>query len=1772
MSDSKSFISPVSIDLGAKNTGVYFAHYPEGSSLNKIKKTGKVYQLDQNSYTLLMAGRTAARHQRRGYDRRQLIKKLFKLIWEEHFKLHWNKDVQQTISFLFNRRGFTFLTEEYDPETLRHFPKDAYNLLPEELKEGVSKNEDRDGYDFDSALAEWAQDKSKIKECFESIQKKSKEIKKRLFVISGINKLQECCNQRITGKEIKEDKKRNPDKLSEFSKWAFKKWIEKYKIKDLPDENSKYFKNNKVNMIDYLNEQDKATATKILESLPKATNEETKKLKRSHWNFKIEAFNLEKSFEKLTPPDESEQHNNKSENPEYLKTHLHHLAFALYKINNELKSGSRYRSKYFEEIKKELICRSHTHGYLKRFCQDLHSGKFKFKNFIEKATLNQWKENGCKKLSDIESTALSYLIGNLSNWELKPLRKYFNDKNHRGGAYWDEARLAAKFENWILKEWRINPKKDRKKARGKQGDYEKLKEEWEDQHKGKLIGFFLNKDPFLTIPPYQDNNNRRPPKCQSLVLNVNYLNEDYPEWREWLDSLKKIKSVKDYLRGYEDQLQSLKSSGHVKTGLNNNTRPNGDEKNNFSYFGVSKYQRGEEYLKARVLQFLFDRVKAADSLHLNEIYSYTKKFRQSQSNQEKKQEAKIKLEQAINKSKLPEALKTSRNYNNNSVFPEKRFLHLICKYYKFRQKAKDGRIFIHPKYRYLRDRGYENTGHFDDKSHLLSYCHHKPRQKRYQIWEDMAALLQVSPNELKDEVTKIHNQESQNGNSKTRDEQILNWLKQIHGLKTHCAQAAKEQKARRGRLKSDIQRVFGFIHYKQPTNNPSHQQPKNNEIKKILQHYKKVEEPFKLYQVCEKAKALCLKITNNLYNQSRQKRWQDDLSHNPAAAVYLLAQINNIAFKERNGNAKTCPICSMDNAQRMYISDNKVKAQRLTAISTRLIDGAVLRMARIVGDAIAKDKWATIKPELDKGNKVCVPIITESNQFEFEPSREELVKSQRKLPRTGSPLKRGGELKIFQNKIDRIQNANAICPYDGINISGEGEIDHIIPRSSKWGILNDEANLIWASKEGNQHKTNRVLSLANLHIEYKKSVFPGKNDEAIKQWIFEKIGDGSDENFKFGKYLSFINLKPDEQKAFRHALFLTDHPLKEKIIQVIDNRTRALVNGTQRYFAEVLANKLHKLEKTRLYKLTKREKAENLLSFDYFGVSSDGNSANSVPFIRRNKLENKKDNKNREHIYPELQKYKKTEKGQLPFSHLIDAQIAFMIALSNHYKEGRFKIKAGHIDPYNYIDNTNKWGDLYKITAIPESECDDYKIELNRRKPEPKDKNATHRPLFNQNAVAMRFLKLIQIDFKKQGQTVYLSGFLSMRKLKQCLKDSNSNNYVYAKEIKNKELQEIKNLYFHKFTVIKKQHTGITMIENFGNKKIFVKIYSLNKQSVYNFLIDNFNSAGINGSSLSTENLLILKNLQKLWYFTKKESVLKTDKQGNNKFNKQNDNKFKCAGLTNPQLKYAWEDLEKNIDKTKDLYSQIKNYFLKQTNSSFNHTKSRKTFSLPVKTKKGFLIKKKNWNGGSVFYVRPASNDFSQTVLHKNKDERLSNIYRKNNIFYIANNATQLKSHLKPICSESAIDSNKHYEAVIPNKFSEYIIKIENRRTDRGRPQFKFYFLENKKMNFEKFKEFICDYPFRKLQNLKAKYRREYIDKNLIDHEELNKLINEIENEIKNKKTERKALLSVLKEFQKLWETSQTEKILEYQAKAKFTLKISKNIKNKVEHETSRNK
>ena len=1505
-------ISPIAIDLGAKNTGVYFAHYPAGSSLDEIEKDGKVYQLEKDSYTLLMANRTAARHQRRGYDRRQMAKRLFKLVWCEHFGLKWDKDVQQAVSFLLNRRGFSFLTEEYDADMLRKFPRKAFDELPDNLKNLKIQQDSNGDYDFANALTERANEgENKIKSLYESLNKEPKKIRARLFFISKTDKLREYCLRRKEGDKIPDEKRAN---LSQLSKWVLERWVQDG-IQGLPAPSSE----NTIDFVKYLNDQGGVTAEKILHSLPDENDlkQEKHKLNKSNWNFNSEKFEMDKAdFGGY-------------ENPN-IRTHLHHLAFALHKVHIELDSGGRHRSKYFEEVKNVLERKDHTHGYLERFCNNLQESRFQ----------------------GLAVGGLSNLIGHISNLELKPLRKYFNDKEHKKRDYWDEDRLTQFFERWILREWRVG-EKDKDKTEGGKWPYSKLKICW-NKRDGSIVDFWLGTPPEYTIPPYQDNNNRRPPKCQSLLLNVGFLNRKYADWRKWLDELKEIESVRNYLGDYEEKLKELKSSKRQK------------------YFTVeSEYagklltdsgRRSMEELDARALQFIFDRVKAEDGLNLNEIYSHAKKIKQDKCKQDDKsvkavEQAKRELKESIEKSDLPQWLKIKPDYGRDDLFPEGGFLHLICKYYKLRQRAKDGRIFIHPEYRYIKALGYESTGRFDDKNHLLTYCNHKSRQKRYQMLGDLAGVLQVSPHKLEQFVEEY--------SGETTDEKLFDWLSNIPSLRANCDRAGSEQKERRGRLKLDIQNVFGLIYHRSQTESLP-----EKEIKRILR-VSRVNDAKKLHSFCERARRLCSSLTEPLYDDSKQQEWRKELNKNPATAVYLLAQINNIAFKERGGNANTCAVCSMDNAHRMQmVSANEgkgttAKAQRLPAILTRLIDGAVMRMARIVGGAIARDKWEKIEAELAADKQVCVPIITESNQFEFEPSKDELVKSQRTKPRKGKALERGGELKIAASKDERIWAAGkGICPYTGDSIPEEtGDKDHIIPRSSDWGTLNDEANLIWASDRGNKEvKKDREVSLPDLNDEYKRAVFDRKSDAQIKDWIIEQIGDGSSEDFKFGKYRSFINLAPEQQTAFRHALFLVGHPLREKVINAIDNKNRAFVNGTQRYFAEVLANEI--------YKLAKAKKKQRLLSFDYFGVETKPNSTGDSIYDLRKVYE----------AYDEqIAEYAKSkDTKQQAYSHLIDAQLAFVIIADAHRGEGGIRIQIDDEvgkEPYNKETGEIDGGLLEAIRVSD----DDFELEpLGRRK--AYEVETHHREFLNKN-----LKKAVHISYRIHRDNLIAEKFMPLIQLENS-KFRKGFSVENSVDYKSSDFEIIK-----KFLYTSKNNQNIWLVK---------------RREALNFLMN----AGRN--ELNKHEQKTAKLLDGLIYQTCKKRISSVLTPSNSNKEPQTvsdalenwdkciaEAKFKKGGILLPVFR-EWKKLKTELEKavpeqSLQVFLQNSKMFSdKHDNNIRNHNKRRKVYSLPVITGIGSIrLSRRSWSGQSVIQTAADesiskygldSNQRPHTVLSKN--------------------------------------------------------------------------------------------------------------------------------------------------------------------------------------------
>ncbi len=896
MKNKNTIISPIAIDMGAKNTGVYYAHYNQGETLAEIDKKGEVLVYDK--YTALLKERTANRHVRRGYQRNKLAKRLFTVILRDHFKFDVEKHLQ-AIGFLFNRRGFSYLDKKFSEKHLNNIPQEALNHLPTEARKILK------GANITGILNHLAESNpNKLISLFASIEnsdekkafmEKNAKIRKSLVYIKHLEKIKESCKFRINNpnKTVKE-KAKDKDKLSETSKWI----VEKLISAGVSTLNNTLNTENQINLLNHINANDCETLLSELSPINDNIDEEKKKQtqnNKSVWNFNFHKFEFNKKNETGL------EENN-------IRTHLHHLCYAIHQIKNELVSGGRHRSKYFEEIKKDIErFQNHSHKYLSHFAQAILTN------------------------DELDFEKVTNLVCHISNLELKPLRLYFNDKtpierikrknrknqpkrfltHDKDNHFQDQfsaKKLSGIVSRWFKKNWRVNKVSDGNK---KVAEYKELKTLWEKhENKNDIIQFWLDINPILTIPPYQSMTNRHPPRCYSLLLNENYLNENYPNWKNWLQFLSPNKILKE-------KLATLRTRRTEKI-----IDPNSNK---------IKRLVNDKQILLRQLQLTLDTAKKHDKNHLNEIWSIHHRMLYLKDNNEKSY-WQGKLSEVINKSGLQDELKKDMNFDIKGSFA-----HFINKYYQTRKKAKTGRYFLIQ----------EEKDKWLTSGKLLTLCTHKPRQKKYQWLIDLAAIIGVESNKLKSLI----------GEKNPED-----WLKEINGFKRACEQSAKAQKDFRGELKTKISQ--------------------NNDLQ-ILQ---------------TKCKGKATELVQKIWPNIDEK--QALVKSEKFESIFSFAQINNIIFKDRNGFSNTCPVCSMDNSVRMQEIDGIVKASRLPALKVKLIDGVVMRICDAISRQIATTKWDDIKQELDKGQRVKIPLILEQNHFEFEPSLSKIKKkaqSQRKI-------------------------------------------------------------------------------------------------------------------------------------------------------------------------------------------------------------------------------------------------------------------------------------------------------------------------------------------------------------------------------------------------------------------------------------------------------------------------------------------------------------------------------------------------------------------------------------------------------------------------------------------------------------------------------------------------------------------------------------------------------------------------------------------------------
>ncbi len=917
-----------------------------------------------------------------------------------------------------------------------------------------------------------------------------------------------------------------------------------------------------------------------------------------------------------------------SSHKNYLKAHAENLAYAVFSMADEFASGARHRKIYFEEMLQEIEAAAVSKvGYLRRLGEALAIHP------------------------RLDETSLFQLLAHVSNLELKPLRRYFNDPCHKGGDVWQPERLVAIVSRWFMKQWRVNAEKD---GQEKVAAYHDLRKQWEDwENKDDIVAFWLKTDPLLTIPPYQSHTNRRPPSCYSLVLNPKYMEKAYPSWRQWL------------------RLLDTGESPDVTAGARHRKGERCGEP-----------LASEEEICLRRLHFILDRARQDDPFRLNLIWSQYHRQQKYPAGTEEHAKALDEKNRHIQASLLPESLKDDLAFDRQGSFG-----HFLNKYYQARRRAWEGRYFLHPALGKESGKFWQRK--WDDDHSILTLCPHRPRQKKHQVLADVAAIIGLTPKEFREL-----------SGCDTPDD-VETFLLTIKGLKTAGKEAAGLQKTWRGRLKLELQRA----------------QVTRQQNKKLSKEHKH------LLACADKVQNAARKLAAQLWPKAVDA--QLDARAAAFSSLFSLAQIYNLVFKDRSGFSATCPVCNADNAGRMAKSaSGNALASRLPALSLRLIDGAVMRLMEHAAHEIARRHWELISPELESGNEVVVPLVMEQNRFEFEPALRTLKNKPKKKEKVPKDTFDHG------SKIERVKNASAgINPYPvGAESLGEGgEIDHIIPRSSSYGTMNDEANLIYVGREANRAKGDKIYHLSDLRPGYKSKIFGTTDDAKITRWIRRTlIGDMAAEanRFVFGPYQNFSNLNKDQQIAFRHALFLTeDDPIRQMVITAIQNRNRTFVNGTQRFLAQKIADRLH--QKARQIGVQGR------LSFDYFEYPPDPDHPKGIQSLRQ-ELDLEK---------PDIQS---------AYSHHIDAHMAFLVACDDHRNDGSMGVA---MDEHESVWPSLSWGDVtpYETTKIQPAEVlvirpsrigtnekINREIEAGRQLSRHFEK-IVRRHLFSQNAIGQQF-------------------------------------------------------------------------------------------------------------------------------------------------------------------------------------------------------------------------------------------------------------------------------------------------------------------------------------------------------------------------------------------------------------------------------------------------
>lgn len=165
-------------------------------------------------------------------------------------------------------------------------------------------------------------------------------------------------------------------------------------------------------------------------------------------------------------------------------------------------AGHRHRTEYLQDIHRDLT--EHESG--QRLCTELR----------------------------ISADELAGLIGHIGNWPLKALRGYFHDPTKAVNHRLDPRRFHSAWTRWIGSWTLAGESGERRQQRAAaRRRWRQLLLQTSPTDRDALWRLLTREPAEETIPPYESQGNRRPPVCQSLVLDPDALDDIAPAWQTW---------------------------------------------------------------------------------------------------------------------------------------------------------------------------------------------------------------------------------------------------------------------------------------------------------------------------------------------------------------------------------------------------------------------------------------------------------------------------------------------------------------------------------------------------------------------------------------------------------------------------------------------------------------------------------------------------------------------------------------------------------------------------------------------------------------------------------------------------------------------------------------------------------------------------------------------------------------------------------------------------------------------------------------------------------------------------------------------------------------------------------------------------------------------------------------------------------------------------------------------------------------------------------------